>query len=125
MKRFLTLLLAVFVCTTGLMAKAVITFSKTSHNFGTFSDKKPVTCVFTFTNTGDAPLIVHQALTSCGCTVASYTKEPVLPGKTGTVEVVYDGKGKFPGKMKSAITIRSNAKIRKVLLFIEGNMTGK
>lgn len=62
--------------------KADIKFDKTSHNFGTFSENDPVvSCVFTFTNVGDAPLVIHQAVASCGCTVPEYTQEPVLPGK--------------------------------------------
>lgn len=122
MKRIFTLLFVVLAGTVVAWADAVITFDKTSHNFGTFSEDKPVKCTFTFKNTGDKPLVVQQALTSCGCTVAEYTKEPVQPGQSGKVEVVYNGKGKFPGKMKKIITVRSDAKNRKVLLFIEGNM---
>ena len=72
--------------------KADIKFDKTSHNFGTFSENDPVvSCVFTFTNVGDAPLVIHQAVASCGCTVPEYTQEPVLPGKTGTVKITYNG----------------------------------
>ena len=53
--------------------KADIKFDKTSHNFGTFSENDPVvSCVFTFTNVGDAPLVIHQAVASCGCTVPEY-----------------------------------------------------
>ncbi len=54
---------------------AEIKFDKTTHNFGKFSESSPkVTCVFTYTNTGDAPLIINQAVASCGCTVPEYTK---------------------------------------------------
>ncbi len=122
MKRIFTLLFVVLAGTVVAWADAVITFDKTSHNFGTLTEDKTVKCTFTFKNTGDTPLVVQQALTSCGCTVAEYTKEPVQPGQSGKVEVVYNGKGKFPGKMKKIITVRSDAKNRKVLLFIEGNM---
>ena len=66
--------------------KADIKFDKTSYDFGTFSENSPVvSCVFTFTNVGDAPLVIHQAIASCGCTVPEYTQEQVLPGKTGTI----------------------------------------
>ncbi len=61
---------------------ADIKFDKTTHNFGTFSENNPVvSCTFTFTNVGDAPLVIHQAVASCGCTVPEYTQEPVMPGK--------------------------------------------
>ena len=66
--------------------KAEIKFDKTTHNFGTFSEEDAVvTCTFTFTNVGKGPLVIHQAIASCGCTVPKYTQEPILPGKTGTV----------------------------------------
>ena len=104
--------------------QAEIKFDKTVHNFGTFSEKSPVqTAVFTFTNIGKEPLIINQAIASCGYNVPVYTKEPVQAGKTGTVKVTYNGKGKFPGHFKKSITIRTNGKVEMVRLYIEGNMT--
>ena len=59
-------------------AKADIKFDKTTHDFGTMPvDTGAVACTFTFTNVGDAPLVIHQAWASCGCTVPEYTQEPV------------------------------------------------
>jgi hypothetical protein len=53
--------------------KAEIKFDKTTHDFGTFSENNPiVSCTFKFTNIGDAPLVIHQAVASCGCTVPEY-----------------------------------------------------
>ena len=55
--------------------EAKIKFDKTTYNFGDFSEKQPVQkCTFTFTNVGDAPLIINQATASCGCTIPKYTK---------------------------------------------------
>lgn len=100
-----------------------IKFDKTVHNFGTFSEKTPVqTAVFAFTNIGKAPLIINQAIASCGCTIPSYTKEPIMPGEKGTVKVTYNGKGKFLGHFKKSITIRTNGKVEMVRLYIEGDM---
>lgn len=105
-------------------AQAEIKFDKTTADLGTFPEEKPVvSCVFTFTNIGNVPLVVHQAVASCGCTVPEYTEEPVLPGKTGTIKVTYDGTGKYPGHFKKSVTIRTNAKTEMIRLFIEGNMT--
>ena len=105
---------------------ADIKFDKTTHDFGTFSENNPVvSCVFTFTNIGDAPLVIHQAVASCGCTVPDYTKEPILPGKTGTIKVTYNGTGKYAGHFKKSITLRTNAKTEMLRLYIEGNMTAK
>lgn len=103
--------------------KADIKFDKTTHNFGTFSVKEPVQkCVFTFTNVGDAPLIINQAVASCGCTVPTYTKKPVAPGQTGTISVSYNGKGAFPGHFKKTVTVRTNGKTEMIRLYIEGTM---
>lgn len=105
-------------------SKADLKFDKTTHNFGTFSEKDPiVSCVFTFTNVGDAPLVIHQAIASCGCTVPEYTQEPVMPGKKGTIKITYNGTGKYPGHFKKSITIRTNAKTEMMRIYVEGNMT--
>lgn len=104
---------------------ADIKFETLTHDFGTFSEANPVVkCVFTFTNVGDAPLVIHQAIASCGCTVPTYTKEPINPGASGQIEVTYNGKGKFPGRFTKKITVRSNARENSVVnLTITGEMT--
>ena len=104
--------------------KADIKFEETTHDFGTFSEATPVqSCEFTFTNVGKGPLVIHQAVPSCGCTVPEFTEEPVLPGETGSVKVTYNGIGKYPGHFRKTITLRTNAKTEMVLLIIKGNMT--
>ena len=106
--------------------EAEITFENTSHNFGTFSESSPkVTCTFKFKNTGDGPLVIHQASASCGCTVPQYPKEPIKPGESGQITVIYNGAGKFPGHFKKSITIRSNGKNEMTRLYIEGDMLPK
>ena len=111
---------------TAAAAKAAeIKFDTLSHDFGTFSEKDPVVkCTFNFTNVGTAPLIIHQAIASCGCTVPTYTKDPIKPGEKGSIEVTYNGQGKFPGKFRKTVTVRTNAKESAVVrLSIEGTMT--
>lgn len=116
-----------FVC--GILAasaQAEIKFDKLTHNFGKFSESSPVvTCTFTFTNTGDKPLVINQAVASCGCTVPEYTKDPIQPGQKGTIKVTYNGTGKFPGHFKKSITIRTNGKVEMTRLYIEGDMEEK
>ena len=95
----------------------------TTKDFGKFSKSEPVVhCSFPFTNTGTAPLIIHQAFASCGCTIPTYTKEPIKPGDKGVIDVTYDGTDKFPGHFTKTITIRSNAVNEVVRLTIEGTM---
>ena len=122
-KRFLLLMMLASLVAYAQQEQPEIKFDKTVHNFGTFSEKTPVqTAVFAFTNIGKAPLIINQAIASCGCTIPSYTKEPIMPGEKGTVKVTYNGKGKFPGHFKKSITIRTNGKVEMVRLYIEGDM---
>ena len=111
---------------TAVMAQkpAQIKFEKTTHNFGSFLEKDPkVTCTFVYTNVGEQPLVINQAIASCGCTVPQYTKEPVKPGEKGELKVTYNGAGKFPGHFKKSITVRSNGAIEMTRLYIEGDMT--
>ncbi|MGL4851434.1 MAG: DUF1573 domain-containing protein [Phocaeicola sp.] len=106
--------------------KAEIKFEKTTHNFGDFPEEEPkVTCTFKFTNEGEGLLVIHQAIASCGCTVPQYPKEPIKPGEGGQIIVTYNGAGKFPGKFKKSITIRTNGKNEMVRLYVEGNMNPK
>ena len=104
--------------------QAEIAFDAVKIDLGTFPESEPERkCVFTFTNVGTAPLVINQAFASCGCTVPTYTKEPVKPGEKGQIDVTYNGKGKFPGHFTKTITVRTNAKTEIVRLTIEGTMT--
>ncbi len=119
------LLIALALCTVcEVSAQAKIKFTKLTENVGTFSEANPVQkAEFVFTNDGDKPLVINQAIASCGCTVPSYPKEPVAPGQQGKILVTYNGKGKFPGHFKKTITIRTNGEPELTRLFIEGVMT--
>jgi hypothetical protein len=129
MKRVLTATLMVMLMFGVALAdepQAEIVFDKSVRNFGTFTEDNPVqTCTFTFKNTGKAPLVIIQAIATCGCTVPTYTDKPVPPGGTGIIEVTYNGKGRYPGHFKKVITVNTNAKQRLVRLAIEGEMTAK
>ncbi len=102
---------------------AEIKFDTLRHNFGKFSKLDPVVrCSFGFVNSGTAPLVIHQAFASCGCTVPTFTKTPIKPGERGKIDVTYNGKDRFPGHFQKTITVRCNAKTEIVRLTIEGTM---
>lgn len=125
MKKFIlmTLMLVCGITMASAQKPAEIVFDKTVHDFGTFSEKNPVvTCTFNFVNKGEKPLVINQAMASCGCTVPEYTKEPVQPGQKGEIKVTYNGAGKFPGHFKKSITVVTNGTVEKTRLYIEGNM---
>ncbi len=128
MKKILLMAMMLLGCITMATAQkpAEIKFEKLTHNFGKFSEKNAVVeCSFSFTNIGESPLVVNQAVPSCGCTVAEYTKTPIQPGEKGEVKVIYNGTGKFPGHFKKSITIRTNGAVEMTRLYIEGDMEGE
>lgn len=123
MKKLLLMAVLLVAGLNTTFAQAKIEFDKLTNNFGTFSESTPVQkCTFTFTNKGDKPLIINQAVASCGCTVPTYTKTPIKPGEKGTISVTYNGKGKFPGHFKKTITIRTNGVPEMTRLYVEGVM---
>ena len=123
MKHIFTLLFAFCVMAlASASAQAVITFQKTTHDFGHFTEDKPVSYKFVFENTGNEPLVIQQAISSCGCTVANFTKSPIKPGEKGEITVTYNGKGKMPGRFKKVITIRTNASNSLARIYITGEM---
>ena len=126
MKKILVLTMLLFCGMSVSFAQkpAEIKFDKLTHDFGTFSEKEPVvSCTFSFTNVGESPLIINQAVASCGCTVPEYTKTPIKPGESGEIKVTYNGTGKFPGHFKKSITVRTNGAVEMTRLYIEGEMT--
>lgn len=126
MKKILVLTMLLFCGMNVALAQkpAEIKFDKLTHDFGTFSEKEPVvSCTFAFTNVGESPLIINQAVASCGCTVPEYTKTPIQPGEKGEIKVTYNGTGKFPGHFKKSITVRTNGAVEMTRLYIEGEMT--
>ena len=69
---------------------SVVEFDKTVHDFGDISvNDGPQTCTFTVKNVGKEPIAIYEVVTSCGCTDAQWTREPIQPGKTGTITGTY------------------------------------
>lgn len=102
---------------------AEIKFDTLRHDFGKFSKEDPIVkCSFGFTNTGTAPLIIHQAFATCGCTVPTWPRKPIKPGERGVIEVTYNGTDKFPGHFQKTVTIRTNGITEVARLTIEGLM---
>ncbi len=76
-------------------------------DYGTVSkDSDSGLRTFEFTNTGDAPLIITNVQSTCGCTVPTKPTDPILPGKTGKIDVKYNMN---PGPIRKTITVESNA----------------
>jgi hypothetical protein len=97
---------------------AVITFSEKTFDFGNIPHNIPVTHEFTFTNTGNGPLIINSVNKSCGCTVPEYSSEPIMPGKTGVIKVTYNAAAL--GTFSKTVTVNSNG--GQITLTIKGNV---
>jgi len=100
--------------------KAMIEVKNTTHDFGKIPQGKPVTAEFTVKNTGSAPLIIETINTSCGCTIADFTKTPILPKQTGTVKVTYNANA--TGSFSKTATIISNAENKTFVLMLKGEV---
>jgi len=100
----------------------VITFTNPEHDFGKVQAGEKVGCIFTYTNTGDADMVITSASASCGCTVPKYDKRPVPPGGSGTIEVVFDTSGR-EGIQTKTVVVQSNAENNIVILRIIADVT--
>lgn len=102
----------------------VMTFKEKEFDFGTIKEGDKVEHVFTFTNTGNADLIITDAKGSCGCTVPEYKKDAIKPGETSTMKVTFDSTGK-PGKQQKSVNITANTANGNELLTIRAEVTPK
>ncbi|MEJ6546326.1 MAG: hypothetical protein ACI9KR_001308 [Arcticibacterium sp.] len=86
---------------------AEMTFDKTFHDFGQIVQGTPQETIFTFTNTGNAPLIITEATSSCGCTIPDYPKNtPIAPGQQGQMKVNFNGAGQ--NQITKTINVQAN-----------------
>ena len=104
----------------GLIKKAEITFEKTIINYGTIDKGTNGVRDFVFTNTGNAPLIISNVKSTCGCTIPKKPEKPILPGESDKIQVKYDTKR--IGFIRKSISVTSNASNPSVVLKITGQV---
>jgi len=97
----------------------VMTFEKDVHDFGKIIQGEKVSYKFKFTNTGASDLLITDAKGSCGCTVPEYPRNPVKPGESGEIDVVFDSTGKT-GQQNKKVTITANTVPNTITLAING-----
>ena len=121
MKKFFSLFVALFVLVTVSYAqKGVMKFTAETHDFGKIEQGKPVTHVFEFKNTGTDPVVINDAQASCGCTKPSFSREPIMPGKTGTISATYNAAA--AGQFTKTVTVTSNAEAGQTVLYLKGEV---
>jgi len=104
----------------GKSEKSVIEFNEKIHDFGDIllSDG-PVKCTFSFKNVSDSPIVVYNVVSSCGCTTPNWTREPVKPGQSGEIRVVFNNdQGPYP--FEKTLTVYVSGVNRPVVLRIRG-----
>ncbi|MGB5645783.1 DUF1573 domain-containing protein [Muriicola sp.] len=99
---------------------AKIQFKAETVDYGIIEKGSDGVRVFEFTNTGEVPLIISKVSSSCGCTIPKKPEEPILPGKTGEIQVKYDTNR--VGPIRKAITVISNADTPTKVLKIKGEV---
>lgn len=100
-----------------------ITFETLVHDYGNIQQGDNGTCEFVFKNTGKADLILTNCRASCGCTVPTWPKDPIAPGKKAVITVKYNTNR--IGAINKSITVESNAVNNRVILNIKGNVAAK
>lgn len=107
----------------GKNSKKEMEFAKSTHDYGTMSNGANGTYQFNYTNTSKKPLLITDVKSSCGCTTPSFSKEPIQPGKSGTITVKYNTN--LPGPFNKTIQVFSSAKNSPVRLTIKGKVLPK
>ncbi len=97
-----------------------VNWLETQWDFGRLQHNKDATHEFEFTNTSHAPVLITKVRSSCGCTVGSYDKDPILPGEKGKIKVEYNAK-KVGSFKKTATVTLSTAEVQ--VLKIEGKVS--
>lgn len=103
------------------MPKTEMTFVDTKHNFGQIREGAIAKHAYHFKNTGKAPLLISQAVASCGCTVPSFPKEPIPPGGEGDIMVEFNSAHR-KGHQQKNVLIYSNASIEKMSIGFDADV---
>lgn len=102
---------------------ANIEWNKTEIDCGKINYKEPIKIEFSFKNTSMVPLIIQNVESSCGCTIADYPKQPIMPGKTGSIIVTYDAEN--IGFFKKTVYVYSNTPEKRTTLTLYGEVIKK
>ncbi len=120
MKQFVAIFAFMALGAVASFAQPVMTFKQTTVDYGTVEKGSEPLRKFEFTNTGTEPLIIKNAKGSCGCTVPTYPKEPIMPGESNVIEVRYDTNR--VGTINKTVTLTTNEPNDTKILTIKGEV---
>jgi len=102
---------------------ASIKFESDTFNFGEVMEGEKVSHSYKFTNTGKNNLVISKAYGSCGCTVPEWPKEPIKPGASASIDVVFNSENRG-GKAMKTVTVLSNTEPSQTVVYLVGNVIG-
>lgn len=106
-----------------LLAQAAVEFPVRTLDIGTvYEDADSVSGVFKVVNKGDAPLLIEGVYVSCGCVSATHSKEPIMPGESGTVTATLFPEGRN-GRFLKSIYVYTNTIPRKNVVRLKADIT--
>lgn len=103
------------------MPKTKMVIPEDKFNFGKIKEGEKVRHAFKFKNLGENPLMISDAIVSCGCTVPSFSKDPILPGGEGEIQVEFNSAGR-KGHQQKNVLIVSNADREKISVSFEAEV---
>ncbi len=96
-------------------------FDEENFDFGNIKQGDKISHDYVFTNSGNSPIFITEVKTECGCTVPDWPKQPILPGKSGVINVIFNSEGKT-GVQEKEITILSNVTGSAKVLHLSGSV---
>ena len=96
-------------------------FDTLVHDFGTIIEGESVVCYFDYSNRGGGDLVITGVEATCGCTVPSWSREPLKPGARETLQLIFDASGRN-GEQRKQVTVKSNASNEVVRLTIRARV---
>ena len=100
-----------------------ISFKEVLHDFGEMKDGDKKEHTFEFTNTGEVPLLISNARSTCGCTVPKFTQDYIKPGKSGKIHIAFDSHN-LSGAQTKPITVIANTYPRETVIHIKAFVHG-
>ncbi len=100
-----------------------VAFDEVEYDFGTVAEGEKVKHVYKFKNTGSEPLVLSNAVGSCGCTVPEWPREPIAPGASAEIMVEFNSQGKA-GDRNQKVTVTANTNPAQTVLSLKGKVEG-
>ncbi len=100
-----------------------IWFEEYLHNYGEIEEDSDGTWSFVFKNLGEEAIIINRVRSTCGCTVPDWPKEPIEPGASGEITVIYNTA--TTGTFLKSVIVYSTAANSPVKLQIKGKVFPK